>query len=98
MVIGTTSKRHVLESMELPECFHATLPMPNVTTGKEAVRVLQGPGHNYGKADLQTIMTGFAQEIPVKKLLMISEMAKQGNAEVDLGTRFLEALALYHSE
>lgn len=98
MVIGTTSKSRVLESMEVTECFHATLDVPNVMSGSEAVRVLQAPGHNYNKNDLKTIMDGFQQEIPVKKLLLISEMAKQGNAEVDLGTRFLEALTLYHRE
>lgn len=96
MVIGTTSKRMVLESMEIAECFHAQLVVPNVMTGQEAVRVLQAPGHNYERAELKTIMDGFNAPIPVKKLLLISEMAKQGAKEVDLGTRFLEALELYH--
>ena len=96
MVIGTTSKKRVLETMEITECFNASLDLPNVMSGTEAVRVLQAPGHNFERADLKTIMDGFQQDIPVKKLLMIAEMAKQGSSEVDLGTRFLDALSLYH--
>jgi vesicle-fusing ATPase len=97
MVICTTSKKRVLETMEITDCCNATLEIPNVMSGTEAVRVLQAPGQNYERADLKTIMDGFQTEIPVKKLLMVSEMAKQGNPEVDLGTRFLEAMQSWHS-
>ena len=96
MVICTTSKQRVLESMEVTDCFNATLEIPNVLSGTEAVRVLQAKGQNYERADLKTILDGFQQEIPVKKLLMISEMAKQGSPDVDLGTRFLDAMMSWH--
>jgi hypothetical protein len=42
MVICTTSKKRILETMEITECFNATLEIPNVMSGTEAVRILQG--------------------------------------------------------
>jgi hypothetical protein len=33
MVICTTSKKRILESMEITECFNAVLDMPNVMSG-----------------------------------------------------------------
>jgi hypothetical protein len=36
------------------------------------------PGQNFDRADLKTILDAFQHEVPVKKLLMISQMALQG--------------------
>ncbi len=96
MVICTTSKARVLESMELTECFSAELELPNVMSGVEAERVLKAQGQSYKEADLKLIREGFQSEIPVKKLLMLSERAKQGSADIDLGSRFLDALLASH--
>lgn len=99
LVIGTTSKIGVLRSMEITDCFNATLEVPNVQNGLEAATVLYNTDRdNYDKTQCVVIKKGFNQAIPVKKLLMISEMAKQGPPEIGLGERFLEAMATYHVE
>ncbi len=84
--------------MELTECFHATLDMPDISSGQEAVRVLQGLGASYDKESLRFIMEGFSEPVPVKKLLLIAEMAKSGAPDVPLGQRFLESMAVYHNK
>jgi vesicle-fusing ATPase len=40
LILGTTSKRNVLEALELTEMFDATLRLPTITKGEEMAKVL----------------------------------------------------------
>lgn len=77
LIIATSSNRAVLEDMELLPLFDATVHMPSVQ-GVEVKPVLQSSG--YSDADVDAVAEIFATiKIPIKQLIMISEMAKQGS-------------------
>jgi hypothetical protein len=40
LILGTTSKRNVLEALELSEMFDSTLRLPTITKGEEMAKVL----------------------------------------------------------
>lgn len=94
MVIGTTSQREVLQQLEFMDVFNAVLSVPLVTGGSEVRRVLEHLG-GFSKEDLEIIETNFQGTIPIKKLIMIAEMALQGKMGDNLLKRFVQCMQDY---
>jgi len=90
MIIGTTSVAHLLDDMELTGMFNVALHVPKLSTPDEIKAVLKSM--DIGD-EVDTIAANMKQEIGVKKLLMITEMARQ-NSETDnvSADRFMECV------
>ncbi|EFJ05457.1 hypothetical protein SELMODRAFT_137147 [Selaginella moellendorffii] len=76
MVIGTSSMVHVLQSMDLVGAFNVTLNAPNLEPN-DVKKVLQEI-RVFAPQDIDTAVRALDQEIPIKRLLMLVEMAAQG--------------------
>jgi len=82
LVIGTTSNEEVLRQMEFMECFSTILRVPVITTREEFKKALIGLELTYNKEELDLAAAAFtAESIPIKKLIMLTELAKQGPPE-----------------
>jgi len=92
-IIGTTSNTQTLATMGLTDIFNATINVPCVAPGVEVVKVLESLDV-FTKQDLDIISSSCIQPIPIKKLLMITEMAQQG-AHEGLGSRFVQCMKDY---
>jgi len=93
LILATSSNRDVLEAMEFMDVFNAVVHVPNVESGSEVVNVLEQL-KVFGRSDLQLIKDQYRGAIPVKKLLMIAEMAQQGD-DGTLAERFFRCMADY---
>jgi len=78
LVLATTSNKRILEEMEFMESFNAVLHVPQISTVTEFKNVLEEL-QIFGEGDLEKAATSFSAPISIKKLIMIAEMAKQGN-------------------
>eukprot|EP00026_Physarum_polycephalum_P002703 Phypoly_transcript_02711.p1 GENE.Phypoly_transcript_02711~~Phypoly_transcript_02711.p1 ORF type:complete len:742 (+),score=148.22 Phypoly_transcript_02711:238-2463(+) len=82
LVVGTTSNEDVLRQMEFMECFSTTQRVPVITTREEFKKALIGLELFITKEDLDAAASAFtADSITVKKLIMLTELAKQGPPE-----------------
>jgi len=92
LIICTTSNKRVLEEMELLDIFHSHLQIPQITNAEEfkvALRELKA----FSELDIITVAKAFTSPISIKKLIMITEMAKQGsgaNLDLDRFTQYLK--------
>jgi vesicle-fusing ATPase len=93
LILGTSSSKDVLEAMEFMEVFNAVVSLPNVESGAEVAQVL-AELKVFGPSDLALIAKQFSGTVPVKKLLMIAEMAQQGE-DGTLVERFFQCMADY---
>ncbi|GBF95528.1 hypothetical protein Rsub_08509 [Raphidocelis subcapitata] len=79
LVIGTTSSGQVLDSMGLAEAFNVLLHVPALR-GEEVSRVLAQEGA-FAEADIPAAVDILAKycgrDVPIKKLLLWLEMARQ---------------------
>lgn len=41
LIIGTTSRKDVLQEMEMLDAFSTTIPVPNISTGEQLVEALE---------------------------------------------------------
>jgi vesicle-fusing ATPase len=94
LVIGTTSQRELLKQLEFMDVFNAVLNVPPVTGGCEVRKVLEELG-GFSKEDLDVIETNFQGTIPIKKLIMIAEMALQSKTNDTLLKRFVQCMQDY---
>jgi vesicle-fusing ATPase len=76
LVIGTSSLVRVLESMSLLDAFNVHLNVPKLKPAdmKEVLKKLDV----FDPADIDNAVTALDEEIPIKRLLMLIEMAAQG--------------------
>uniref|UniRef100_A0A8C6TZ96 Vesicle-fusing ATPase n=1 Tax=Neogobius melanostomus TaxID=47308 RepID=A0A8C6TZ96_9GOBI len=77
MIIGTTSRKDVLQEMEMLDAFSTTIHIPNISSGKYLIKALKELG-SFGDKELAMIaqaVQGKSLSIGIKKLLMIIEMA-----------------------
>lgn len=82
LVVGTTSNEEVLRQMEFMECFSTILKVPTITTREEFKKALIGLDLFVKPEDLEIAASAFtADSIPIKKLIMLTELAKQGPPE-----------------
>jgi hypothetical protein len=94
LVIGTTSQRKLLQELEFMDVFNAVLSVPSVCGGTEVRKVLEELG-GFSKQDLDIIESTFQGTIPIKKLIMIAEMALQLKTTDSLAKRFVQCMQDY---
>ena len=80
--------------MSLLDVFNAILHVPCVTPAEGVSTVLQSV-NMFNEGELEKISSRVVQPIAVKKLLMITEMAQQGDANIPLVDRFLQCMEDY---
>lgn len=92
LIIATTSNTRVLEDLEFMDVFNAILDIPQVSTTEEFRAVLGYYQVFSTTAELDEAAQCFSgAPISIKKLIMITEMAKQGPAD-GLLDRFRECM------
>uniref|UniRef100_A0A452EEQ2 Vesicle-fusing ATPase n=1 Tax=Capra hircus TaxID=9925 RepID=A0A452EEQ2_CAPHI len=77
LIIGTTSRKDVLQEMEMLNAFSTTIHVPNIATGEQLLEALELLG-NFKDEERTTItqqVKGKKVWIGIKKLLMLIEMA-----------------------
>ncbi|MEQ2278607.1 hypothetical protein AMECASPLE_000643 [Ameca splendens] len=79
LIIGTTSRRDVLQEMEMLDAFSTTIHIPNISRGDQLVQALELLGSFQDKERLSIAKAVKDQSlwIGIKKLLMLIEMAAQ---------------------
>ncbi|XP_021455581.1 vesicle-fusing ATPase isoform X1 [Oncorhynchus mykiss] len=93
LIIGTTSRKEVLQEMEMLDAFSTTIHVPNISTGEHLVEALELLG-SFTDAERVTIgqhVKGKRVWIGIKKLLMLIEMSLQMDVEYRV-TKFLQLL------
>ena len=90
MIIGITSVAHALEDMELTKVFDFPLHVPELAEPDEVKTVLREAAP-MAQADIDRISAAIREPIGVKKLLTITEMARQSQDNVS-AERFIECL------
>ncbi|XP_077020168.1 vesicle-fusing ATPase isoform X2 [Tamandua tetradactyla] len=96
LIIGTTSRKDVLQEMEMLNAFSTTIHVPNIATGEQLLEALELLG-NFRDKERTTIaqqVKGKKVWIGIKKLLMLIEMSLQMDAEY----RVRKFLALLREE
>lgn len=94
LVIGTTSNKDLLDELGMLDCFNAYVRVPTVQPGKEVETVLSKVA-SISTEDLKSISKNVLQPIAIKKLMMVSEMAFQGDPKIPILTRFIQCLEDY---
>lgn len=94
LIIATTSSKHVLEDLGLLDCFNAVVNVPTVNPGAEVGNVLKSLAV-FTPNDLKAITTSITQPIAIKKLLMVTEMAIQGDKNMTIPERFVQCMEDY---
>uniref|UniRef100_A0A667WXV0 Vesicle-fusing ATPase n=1 Tax=Myripristis murdjan TaxID=586833 RepID=A0A667WXV0_9TELE len=93
LIIGTTSRKDVLQEMEMLDAFSTTIHIPNISTGEQLVDALEllGSFTEKERANIAHQMKGKRVWIGIKKLLMLIEMSLQMDQEYRV-TKFLSLL------
>jgi len=81
LIIGTTSQPSVLKELDIYDAFNAVLKVPNIKTEQELTNVLKDLEF-LDEAQIKKVMSALGNniDIGIKKLLLIVEMAKQGDS------------------
>lgn len=79
LIVATTSRKSVLEDLEMLSAFTDVLHVPNLSRPEHIVEVSRASGviSAPGLASLQTQMSGRSANIGVKKLLGLLDMVAQ---------------------
>ncbi|XP_037664658.1 vesicle-fusing ATPase isoform X2 [Choloepus didactylus] len=96
LIIGTTSRKDVLQEMEMLNAFSTTIHVPNIATGEQLLEALELLG-NFKDKERITIAQQVKEKkvwIGIKKLLMLIEMSLQMDPEY----RVRKFLALLREE
>ncbi|CAL1600014.1 unnamed protein product [Knipowitschia caucasica] len=83
LIIGTTSRKDVLQEMEMLDAFSTTIHVPNIANGEQLITALEKLG-SFSDRERASIAKGVKGEnlsIGIKKLLMLIEMAVQMEPE-----------------
>ncbi|XP_028991340.1 vesicle-fusing ATPase-like [Betta splendens] len=96
LIIGTTSRKDVLQEMEMLDAFSTTIHIPNISGGDELVEALEllGSFQENERASIARAVKGQRLSIGIKKLLMLIEMA----AQMDHSFRVTKFLSLLKDE
>jgi vesicle-fusing ATPase len=85
LVIGTTSTLETMELLEITQCFSITMTIPGVAS-TSIPTIMNALGTSFrNPKDFEQLLPSLPTTIPVKKLILISEMA----TEVDDAGRFV---------
>uniref|UniRef100_A0A8D3D937 Vesicle-fusing ATPase n=1 Tax=Scophthalmus maximus TaxID=52904 RepID=A0A8D3D937_SCOMX len=79
LIIGTTSRKDVLQEMEMLDAFSTTIHVPNISTGEQLVDALEllGSFTDKERASIAQQLKGKRVWIGIKKLLVFIEMSLQ---------------------
>uniref|UniRef100_A0A8C9YCY5 Vesicle-fusing ATPase n=1 Tax=Sander lucioperca TaxID=283035 RepID=A0A8C9YCY5_SANLU len=79
LIIGTTSRKDVLQEMEMLDAFSTTIHIPNISRGEQLVEALEllGSFQDVERVSIAKAVKGQSLWIGIKKLLMLIEMAVQ---------------------
>ncbi|EDS38198.1 vesicular-fusion protein Nsf1 [Culex quinquefasciatus] len=80
LILCTTSRRQVLEDMEMLSAFTAVLHVPNLSQPEHILSVLEQESDVFSKSDLSTIykrMKGHKVFVGIKKLLDLIDLSRQ---------------------
>ncbi|XP_071398809.1 vesicle-fusing ATPase-like [Centroberyx affinis] len=93
LIIGTTSRKDVLQEMEMLDAFSTTIHIPNISRGEQLVEALEllGSFQEKERASIAKAVKGQNLWIGIKKLLMLIEMAVQMDPDYRV-TKFLSLL------
>uniref|UniRef100_A0A672IAB5 Vesicle-fusing ATPase n=1 Tax=Salarias fasciatus TaxID=181472 RepID=A0A672IAB5_SALFA len=82
LIIGTTSRKDVLQEMEMLDAFSTTIHIPNISTGEQLVDALEllGSFTDKERASIAQQLKGKRVWIGIKKLLVLIEMSLQVRA------------------
>ncbi|XP_056440940.1 vesicle-fusing ATPase [Gadus chalcogrammus] len=94
LIIGTTSRKDVLQEMEMLDAFSTTIHIPNISSGGQLVEALEllGSFQEDERASIAKVVKGKRLSIGIKKLLMLIEMAAQMEPRFRV-TKFLSLLS-----
>ncbi|XP_054615796.1 vesicle-fusing ATPase isoform X1 [Dunckerocampus dactyliophorus] len=93
LIIGTTSRKDVLQEMEMLDAFSTTIHIPNISTGEQLVDALEllGSFTDKERASIAHQLKGKRVWIGIKKLLVLIEMSLQMDQDYRV-TKFLSLL------
>ncbi|XP_051904507.1 vesicle-fusing ATPase isoform X2 [Hippocampus zosterae] len=93
LIIGTTSRKDVLQEMEMLDAFSTTIHIPNISTGEQLVDALEllGSFTDKERASIAQQLKGKRVWIGIKKLLVLIEMSLQMDQDYRV-TKFLTLL------
>ncbi|XP_077414124.1 vesicle-fusing ATPase isoform X2 [Vanacampus margaritifer] len=93
LIIGTTSRKDVLQEMEMLDAFSTTIHVPNISTGEQLVDALEllGSFTDKERASIAHQLKGKRVWIGIKKLLVLIEMSLQMDQDYRV-TKFLTLL------
>ncbi|XP_075888461.1 vesicle-fusing ATPase isoform X1 [Nelusetta ayraudi] len=96
LIIGTTSRKDVLQEMEMLDAFSTTIHIPNISTGEQLVDALEllGSFTDKERASIAQQLKGKRVWIGIKKLLVLIEMSLQ----TDLEYRVIKFMTLLRDE
>jgi vesicle-fusing ATPase len=98
LVIGTTSEARVLDEMAVTGVFNVVLNVPVLNT-EDTTRVLKAIDAFESDDEIHSAVALLDSEMPIKKLLMLLEMARQGSGKARLTfERFLECMQDFSGE
>ncbi|XP_048470537.1 vesicle-fusing ATPase [Rhincodon typus] len=83
LIIGTTSRKDVLQEMEMMDVFSTSIHIPNISTGQQLMEALEllGRFDDRERARITQHVKGKSVWIGIKKLMMIIEMSLQMGPE-----------------
>ncbi|XP_061506887.1 vesicle-fusing ATPase 1 [Anopheles gambiae] len=97
LILCTTSRRQVLEDMEMLSAFTAVLHVPNLSTADHLIAVLEQEPDVFGRNELAAIykrLKGRRIFVGIKKLLDLIDLARQ----MDPQTRMMKFLSKLEEE
>ncbi|XP_061561861.1 vesicle-fusing ATPase-like [Phycodurus eques] len=82
LIIGTSSRKDVLQEMEMLNVFSTTVHIPNICRGEQLIEALEllGSFQERERAAIANAVKGQGLWIGIKKLIMLIEMATQMDA------------------
>eukprot|EP01103_Thecamoeba_quadrilineata_P007783 TRINITY_DN17610_c0_g1_i1.p1 TRINITY_DN17610_c0_g1~~TRINITY_DN17610_c0_g1_i1.p1 ORF type:complete len:739 (-),score=170.68 TRINITY_DN17610_c0_g1_i1:158-2374(-) len=91
LIIGTTSKLEALRAMQLADEFSTVVRVPDIHPGEELAQVLTSLG-SFTPQDVSTIARSITVPLPIKSIILFSEMAKQFISQQSLSERFIQLI------
>jgi vesicle-fusing ATPase len=94
LIIGTTSLVQVLQDLEVIDSFSGVVSIPLISAGDEVRKVLAS-APEFGAKEQEAVARAFRSPLPIKKLLMVMDMARQAYRSGDprpLSDLFFQAL------
>ncbi|XP_047465443.1 vesicle-fusing ATPase-like isoform X1 [Mugil cephalus] len=93
LIIGTTSRKDVLQEMEMLDAFSTTIHIQNISGGEQLIEALEllGSFQEKERASIAKSVKGKSLWIGIKKLLMLIEMAVQMDPDYRV-SKFLSLL------